>query len=84
MINGYKRIQEALRLDALNGRPHFEVWTLQNGGYQNRGILFCDGNATWNEQRRFALRNLRDFGFGKQSMEGLLIGELEDLIKHMK
>jgi len=57
---------------------------VKNQGVKNRGILFCDGDHTWNEQRRFALRNLRDFGFGKESMEVLLINELQELISHLK
>ena len=30
------------------------------------GIVFNDGKA-WSEQRRFTLRTLREFGFGKSS-----------------
>ena len=33
----------------------------------------------WKEQRRFLLRNLRDFGFGKSSMEDSLQMEVEKL-----
>lgn len=29
------------------------------------GIFFREGES-WNEQRRFALRHLRDFGFGRR------------------
>ncbi len=35
------------------------------------GIFFSNGKE-WQEQRRFALKNLRDFGFGKLSMEELV------------
>ena len=34
----------------------------------------------WNEQRRFALRHLRDFGFGKKSLEPLVVEEAMELI----
>lgn len=30
-----------------------------------QGIFFTEGDA-WHEQRRYALRNLRDFGFGRR------------------
>lgn len=30
-----------------------------------KGIFFLDGPA-WKQQRRFALRHLRDFGFGRR------------------
>jgi hypothetical protein len=39
-----------------------------NGGVP--GVIFSHGNY-WKELRRFLLRNLRDFGFGKTSMEDL-------------
>jgi len=37
------------------------------------GLVFTDG-PYWQEMRRFTLRNLRYFGFGKTSMEGQIIG----------
>ena len=41
-----------------------------------RGIMFSNGKE-WQEQRRFTLKNLRDFGFGKLSMEGLILEEVQ-------
>jgi hypothetical protein len=32
------------------------------------------------EQRRFVLRNLRDFGFGRKTMEALIHEEIEELM----
>lgn len=39
------------------------------------GFFFTEG-PVWHEQRRFALRNLRDFGFGRRHDE--LESELHD------
>ncbi len=47
------------------------------------GIIFADGQL-WSEQRRFALKNLRDFGFGKGSMEALIKDEVHDLVEYLK
>jgi len=34
----------------------------------------------WLEQRRFVVKNLRDFGYGKGSMEDLIKDEVVDII----
>lgn len=40
----------------------------------------------WHEQRRYALRNLRDFGFGRRQdeLESELLGETLNLIELIK
>jgi hypothetical protein len=38
----------------------------------------------WTEQRRFALKTLRDFGFGKKSMESMVADEVNELIDTFK
>ena len=40
------------------------------------GLVVSEGR-TWTEQRRFTLRTLRDFGFGKQGMEDVILEEVE-------
>lgn len=49
------------------------------------GIFFTDGTL-WHEQRRFALRNLRDFGFGRRhdDLELELNDEILNLIDLLK
>ena len=38
----------------------------------------------WSEQRRFALRHLRDLGFGRTASEDLIIEEILELEKEIK
>jgi len=45
---------------------------------QGPGIILTSGQY-WKEQRKFLLKNLRDFGFGKVSMETILQDELAKL-----
>ena len=47
------------------------------------GIMFSRGHA-WNDQRRFALRVLKDFGFGKSSMEDTLLDEVDKLNEELQ
>lgn len=44
-----------------------------------QGIIATDGEV-WHEQRRFTLRHLRDFRFGKTSLEDQIAEEIQDLI----
>lgn len=43
------------------------------------GLMFVDGDF-YREQRRFAVRHLRDLGFGRTSMEDLIHEEIRDLM----
>lgn len=45
--------------------------------------MFSNGSE-WQEQRRFALRQLKDFGFGKLGMEHLILEEVEKSIEMIK
>ena len=46
------------------------------------GILFTDG-PIWKSLRRFSLTTLRDFGFGKQSMETIIREEVEQVLEEL-
>ena len=46
------------------------------------GVVFSHGRY-WKELRRFLLRNLRDFGFGKSSMEDLFHDEMAKLCQKL-
>lgn len=48
----------------------------------NKGIITSDG-LRWQEHRRFALKHLKDFGFGKIGLEGVIQEEAEDIVKHL-
>ncbi len=65
-----------------SGRPSLKPFLEITGGEQ-RGLAFNEGQA-WSEQRRFALRNLRDFGFGKKSMESFIHEDITELLDSFK
>ena len=46
---------------------------------ENLGIVDTSGTK-WQEQRRFVLKHLKDFGFGKQSLDTYVQDEANDLV----
>ncbi|CAG7820430.1 unnamed protein product, partial [Allacma fusca] len=83
VISDYKLIHEILKRDEFAGRPDFRGLYERNRGIKNRGILFSD-SVCWQEQRRFAFKTLKDFGFGKQSIETTLLHEAQELVGILK
>ena len=47
------------------------------------GILFNDNNE-YRNQRRYIHRTLRDFGFGKASLENILLSEADHIAEHFQ
>ena len=45
--------------------------------------MFSNGRE-WQEQMRFSMRHLRDFGFGKINMEGLILEEVAKCVDLLK
>lgn len=82
VINGYEAAQEVLMREEFNARPELAILTHSRQG-KDLGIFFSN-EPIWKEQRRFTLRHLRDFGFGKSSMEGLIHEEVAECIERFR
>lgn len=41
--------------------------------------MFSNYNSYWLEQRKFTVKHMRDFGFGKTSMEDVVLEEADEL-----
>jgi len=52
---------------------------LRSDSGKNKGIIFSDGQY-WTDHRRFTLKHLKDFGFGRAGLEGVIQGEAEELV----
>ena len=50
---------------------------------RKHGLLFNDGQS-WKAQRRYALKTLKDFGFGRKGLEGVLVEEADRLADHLR
>eukprot|EP00063_Salmo_salar_P083303 XP_014058138.1 PREDICTED: cytochrome P450 2K3-like [Salmo salar] len=79
VLAGYKTVKQAL----VNQAEDFGDRDITPVFYefsQGHGILFANGDS-WKEMRRFALRNLRDFGMGKKRIEEKILEEIHYLIE---
>ena len=89
VVADYEIMKDLLKRDVVSGRPPNVPFNEFRPGHatvgkdnvgRNPGVLLSQGQD-WSEQRRFLLRNLRDFGFGKSEMEDTLLDEVEKLCK---
>jgi len=58
------------------------MW-LPDENKQATGIMFANGEA-WINQKRFVLKTLRNFGFGKASMEEVIKEEVSNAVENLK
>ncbi|XP_046680936.1 probable cytochrome P450 304a1 isoform X1 [Homalodisca vitripennis] len=74
-------VRDMLKHPAFQGRVDSYVAESRDPDWVIRGQFFIDGHR-WTEQRRFMLRNLRDFGFGTRNkhFEKMIEEELRDFI----
>lgn len=63
--NDKESVREILFNTAFDGRPDVFVARMRDPHHELRGIFFTEG-PMWKEQRRFTLRHLRDYGFGRR------------------
>jgi len=77
VVYDYEIARDLFNQDMLSGRPDSFVYKYRMLG-DKLGLLFNDGES-WKNQRRFILKTLKDFGFGKKSLEGVLVEEADKM-----
>lgn len=65
VVNDNDSVKKALYHRDFDGRPDILMGRLRDPKLNLHGIFFLEGDV-WHEQRRFTLRYLRDFGFGRR------------------
>ncbi|CAG7723409.1 unnamed protein product [Allacma fusca] len=80
VLSDLELIKKAFQNPIFQGRPRVEIFEFDGVSH---GITLTTGQE-WQDQRRFTLRHLRDFGFGKNSMEGLVLEEVDELLGWLK
>lgn len=85
VANDPKSVRELLFKQEFDGRMDILLGRLREPNYLTKGIFFTDG-PYWLHQRRFTLRNLRDFGFGRryQEFEVEVLDEMQSLVNLIK
>nr|WNK22291.1 cytochrome P450 [Athetis lepigone] len=80
IVNDSKLIKELLNREEFDGRMDIILFRLRSF-WKKLGIFFTDGYF-WHVQRRFSLRYLRDYGFGRRCdiLESVLAGEIKEMI----
>lgn len=85
IANDEKTVREIFFNKDFDGRSDIFLARLRDQNFNLNGIFFTEGDF-WQEQRRFTLRNIRDFGFGRrlESYELEVENEIEAFIKMIK
>ncbi|XP_023163518.2 probable cytochrome P450 304a1 [Drosophila hydei] len=81
VVHNGEGVREILNNQSYDGRPGLFLSKMRDPGDCVRGIFFQEG-LLWKEQRRFILRYLRDFGFGRRfdQLEMVINEEITDMI----
>lgn len=85
VLNGFKAVKEVLvnQGDSVVDRPlqslQIDIWN----GERDLGVILSKGHR-WKQQRRFALSTFRYFGFGKKSLEPVMLDEFDICAKEIR
>ncbi|GLV44385.1 Cytochrome P450 305a1 [Carabus blaptoides fortunei] len=81
-VSTYPLVKTVLSSDAFEGKPDNFFLRLRCMG-RLKGIVCTDG-PLWAEQRNYLVRCLKNAGFGKKTMESLIVEELADILKQFQ
>lgn len=81
VVFGYDLVHKVQLDEVFEGRPDNFFLKLRTMGTR-KGITCTDG-PLWAEQRNFAVRHLRQAGYGKVQMDNHIRNECNDLIKYI-
>lgn len=82
VVCGLNVIREFLLSDDLDGRPTGLFFEIRTFGFR-QGLMMTD-QSFWHEQRRFIVRHLREFGFGRRNMSAMIEDEAEQMVEHFR
>lgn len=68
ILNDEQSVKDALFTREFDGKPGLMLAQLREPEFVIRGVFFTEG-PLWKEQRRYMLRYMRDYGFGRRFKE---------------
>ncbi|XP_078579510.1 cytochrome P450 2U1-like [Branchiostoma floridae x Branchiostoma japonicum] len=82
VLTGHETIRNALvkRAEDFSSRKAPPAQAMAG---RDKGVLQAPYGPHWKQQRKFALMTLRDFGFGKRSLEGKISEEANALVQEI-
>ena len=89
VISDFDMLNEAFKDDRFCGRPSnlqevfAAFFTKDKNEKSSGGIVFSHGDH-WREQRRFAMRTLKEFGVGKSFLQTVINDEVAKLVEELK
>ena len=82
IINDFNLAKELFEKEEFSGRnPDQLIRDIRFWDNIPRGIIFTEGSK-WSAQRRFSLKTLKDFGFGRKSIEGSIHFEVDEMVEN--
>jgi len=83
MINDWKLAKSLFLREEFSGRisNHTTNWARSTAGV-SLGVVMTEG-PRWTGQRNFTVKQLKNFGFGKNELEAGIYKEAKDLVEHM-
>ncbi|KAI7815647.1 cytochrome p450 [Rhyzopertha dominica] len=82
VVTGAKVLKEFHTNDDLAGRPTGPFYEDRTWG-RKYGVMLTDSDL-WREQRRFVMRQLKEFGFGRHDMSAMIEEETGKMVDHIK
>ncbi|XP_033218260.1 methyl farnesoate epoxidase-like [Belonocnema kinseyi] len=82
LVSGREAIVEMLSRPEFDGRPDSFSFRYRTMGVR-RGMVFTE-EKVWTDHRRFAQKSLKHLGFGKRTMEDLILDNVNSLITNLR
>ena len=84
MINDWALAKQLFAREEFSGRlSNFTTRWARSVGGTNQGIVFTDG-PLYHSQKHFMVKQLRNFGFGKTSLETVMVEQANLLTQHLE